>query len=93
MREMSRKVGFPVWQVRVEVRSHRDVVALAGHLAAQGWGVRRRRRHLFVGADCEDDAKGLVRELSGDGRADAETAFRVRRVSYEYMLADIPGGG
>jgi hypothetical protein len=74
-RERSRRAGFPAWQVRVEVPSHRDVVALAGHLAAQGWRVRRRRRHLLVGADCEDDVKGLVRELSGDGRADADTAF------------------
>ena len=46
---------------------------------------RRRRHLLFVGADCEDDAPGLVRELSGDGGADAETAFRVGRVSYSYM--------
>ena len=97
-REMSRKVGFPAWQVRVDVRSHRDVVALAGYLAAQGWRVRRRRRHLLVGADCEDDAKGLVRELSGDGGADAETAFRVGRVSCSYMLFDasstqVFGGG
>ncbi len=97
-RGMSRKIGFPTWQVRVEVRSHRDVVALAGYLAAQGWRVRRRRRHLLVGADCEDDAKGLVRELSGDGGADAETAFRVGRVSYSYMLFDasstqVFGGG
>ena len=74
------------------------MVALAGHLAAQGWRVRRRRRHLLVGADCEDDAKGLVRELSGDGRADADTAFRVGRVSYSYMLFDayptqVTGGG
>ena len=97
-REMSRKAGFPGWQVRVDVRSHRDVVALAGYLAAQGWRVRRRRRHLLVGADCEDDAKGLVRELSGDGGADAETAFRVGRVSYSYMLFDasstqVFGGG
>src|SRR5690242_6297472 len=97
-RERSRRAGFPAWQVRVEVPSHRDVVVLAGHLAAQGWRVRRRRRHLLVGADCEDDAKGLVRELSGDGGADAETAFRVGRVSYSYMLFDasstqVFGGG
>jgi hypothetical protein len=85
-REESRRAGFPAYRVRVDVPSHRDVVALAGHLGAQGWGVRRRRRHLFVGAVCEDDVKGLVRALSGDGRADAETDFRVRRVSYEYML-------
>jgi hypothetical protein len=66
--------------VRVELPSHDDVVRLAGHLAAQGWRVRPHRRHLIVGADCEDDAKSLARELSGDGRADADTAFRVRRV-------------
>jgi hypothetical protein len=66
-----------VW---VELPSHDDVVHLAGHLAAQGWRVRPHRRHLIVGADCEDDAKSLARELSGDGRADADTAFRVRRV-------------
>jgi hypothetical protein len=85
-RERSRTTGFPAFQVRVEVPSHRDAVTLAGHLAAQGWRVRPRRRHLLVGADCEDDARGLVRELSGDGRVDADTAFRVGRVSYSYML-------
>jgi tetratricopeptide (TPR) repeat protein len=87
-RERSRRAGFPAWQVRVEVPSHSDVVALAGHLAAQGWRIRRRRRHLLVGADCEDDAKSLISELSGDGRADAETAFRVGRIRYSYMLYD-----
>jgi hypothetical protein len=92
-RERSRKAGFPAWRVRVEMLSHDDVVALAEHLAAQGWGTRRRRRHLFVGADCEDDAKSLVQALSGDGGADPGTAFRVGRVSYEYMLdAPIPWG-
>jgi hypothetical protein len=85
-RERSVTTGFPAWQVRVELPSHRDVVTLAGHLTAQGWRVRTRRRHLIVGADCEDDAKGLARALSGDGRADADTAFRVGRVSYSYML-------
>jgi hypothetical protein len=62
-REMSRKAGFPVWQVRVEVRSRRDVVALAGYLAARGWRVRRRRRHLLVGADCGDCLPGRAGQL------------------------------
>jgi hypothetical protein len=84
-RERSVRTGFAAWQVRVDVPSRRDVVALAGHLAAQGWRVRPRRRHLIVGADCEDDAKGLVRALSGDGRADADTAFRVGRVRLRSM--------
>jgi hypothetical protein len=84
-RERSVTAGFPAWVVQVKMSSHRDAVALAGHLAGQGWQVRPRRRYLIVGADCEDDAKGLVRELSGDGRADTETAFGVLRVSYRYM--------
>jgi len=92
-RESSVTTGWPAWRMVVEVPSHRDVVALAGHLAAQGWRVRRRRRHLIVAADCEDDAKGLARALSGDGHADADTAFRVGRVSYSYMRVDGGLGG
>lgn len=92
-RELSVRTGYPAFQVRVEVPSHRDMVALAGHLAAQGWRVRPRRRHLVVWADCEDDAKGLVRSLSGDGGADADAAFRVGRVSYSYMRVDGGLGG
>ena len=89
-RQASVTSGRPAWEVRVELPSHDDVVRLAGHLAARGWRVRPHRRHLIVGADCEDDAKSLARELSGDGRADADTAFRVGRVSYRYMR--VPGG-
>ena len=76
-RQASVTSGRPAREVWVELPSHDDVVHLAGHLAARGWRVRPRRRHLIVGADCEDDAKSLARELSGDG---ADTAFRVRRV-------------
>jgi hypothetical protein len=94
-REVSVTTGSPPWQVRVELPSRRDAVALAGHLAAQGWRVRPRRRSLIVWADCEDDAKVLVRALSGDGRADVYTAFRVGRVSISYTHAwiDFPTGG
>ena len=67
-RKRSVMTGVPAWQVRVEVPSHRDVVALAGHLGAQGWRVRRRPRSLIVSANCEDDAKSLGRALSGDSR-------------------------
>jgi hypothetical protein len=79
-RQASVTSGRPAREVWVELPSHDDVVHLAGHLAARGWPVRPHRRHLIVGAACEDDAKSLARELTGDGRADADTAFRVRRV-------------
>ena len=92
-RETSVKCGLPCLVVRVELPSHRDVVALAAHLAAQGWRVRPHRRYLIVGADCEDDAKSLTRALSGNGRADADTAFRVGRVDlYGSWSWDAIGG-
>jgi len=58
-RQASVTFGRPAREVWVELPSHDDVVHLAGHLAAQGWRVRPHRRHLIVGADCEDDAKSL----------------------------------
>ena len=79
-RQASVTSGRPAWEVWAELPSHHDVVRLAGHLAAQGWPVRPHRRHLIVGAACGDDAKSLARELTGDDRADAYAAFRVRRV-------------
>ncbi len=93
-RQASVASGRPAREVWVELPSHDEVVALAGHLAAQGWRVRPHRRHLIVGAACEDDAKSLARELSGDGRADAGTAFRVRRVDiYASWTDGGPWGG
>jgi hypothetical protein len=76
-RQASMMSGRPAREVWVELPSHHDVVHLAGHLAAQGWQVRPHRRHLIVWAACEDDAKSLAWELSGD---DVDTAFPVRRV-------------
>jgi len=95
-RQASVTSGRPAWEVRAELPSHDDVVRLAGHLAAQGWRVRPHRRHLIVGADCEDDATSLARELTGDGRADADAAFRVRRVDIYASWTDggaFSGGG
>jgi hypothetical protein len=84
-RASSASTGLPAWQVRVELPSHRDMGALAGHLAAQGWRVRRRPRSLIVWANCEDDARGLSGALSGDGSAVADAGIRVGRVSLRCM--------
>jgi hypothetical protein len=92
-RARSVSTGFPAWQVLVELPSHRDMVALAGDLAAQGWRVRQRIRSLIVWANCEDDARGLARALSGDGSVVADTAIRVGRVSLRYMYTGSEGGG
>jgi hypothetical protein len=90
-RKRSVMTGVPAWEVRVEVPSHGDGIALAEYLAAQGWRVRRWPRSVIVWANCEDDAKDLGRALSGDGGADpTDAAFRVGRVSYRYMYNETP---
>ena len=90
-RQVSAMSGLPAREVRVESPSHDDVVALAGHLTAQGWQVRPHRRHLIVEAACEDDATE-PRPVSSPVTAALmrRTAFRVRRVD---IYAPWTGGG
>jgi len=64
-RERSAATGRAAWQVRVELASRDEVTALAERLAYAGWPVVRRRKYLIAGANCEDDANGLAREIQG----------------------------
>jgi hypothetical protein len=63
----SEELEAALWEVRVELASHQDAVALAERLEAQssdlvpGWtfSVRRRWKYLLIGADNEDQAKAI----------------------------------
>jgi hypothetical protein len=59
--------GIAQWQVRVELGSHRQAVALARTLENEGRAVVRRWKFLLVGASNEDQA----RELAGQIRREA----------------------
>jgi len=59
--------GKAQWEVRVELGSHRQAVALARKLEGEGRAVVRRWRFLIVGAADEDEA----RELAGQIRQEA----------------------
>jgi hypothetical protein len=48
------------WRVRVELRTHRDVVALARRLSADGHQVGHGRKSVVASADSEDDAHRLA---------------------------------
>ena len=52
--------GAARWEVRVELPSHRDALHLSERLAADGHPVIRRWKFLVVGANDEDDARGLA---------------------------------
>jgi hypothetical protein len=57
----------PGWDVRAELRSHRQVTQLARRLRAQGWPVSQRWRTLTVGAADDDEVNALVQTLTEDG--------------------------
>jgi hypothetical protein len=59
--------GAAQWEVRVELGSHRQAVALARKLEGEGRAVVRRWKFLLVGAVNEDGA----RELAGQIRQEA----------------------
>jgi hypothetical protein len=84
-RQRSVATGLAAWQVRVDLSSHRRVVDLAERLTSEGWPVVRRRRFLVAGANCQDDADGLAREIQGYVGADA--AIRVEKTIFNWGLS------
>lgn len=63
----SQAAGTAQWDVRVELGSHRQAVALARELESEGQAVVRRWKFLLVGVSNEDEA----RELAGQIRQQA----------------------
>jgi hypothetical protein len=63
--------GQAQWEVRVELGSHRQAVALARKLEGEGRTIVRRWRFLLAGAANEDAARELARQLRGEVPPDA----------------------
>jgi hypothetical protein len=62
--------GHALYEVRVQLASHHESVALAAQLTAQGYPVARRWRFLAVGANNADQAaefEAAIRELAPAG--------------------------
>jgi len=72
--------GRSEWEVRVELASHEDTVALAERLESEGIPVVRRYTFLLAGAVNEDDARALAERLEREAPEGA-------------MIAVEPGGG
>jgi hypothetical protein len=72
--------GRAQWEVRVELASHEDTVALAERLDAEGIPVVRRYTFLLAGAVNEDDARALAERLEREAPQGARIAVE-------------PGGG
>src|SRR3954454_22435728 len=68
----SRAWGYSQWQVRIELGRHRDAVALAERLQAEGHGVLRRSSYVLVGAASEQEAGELAERLRSELPAEAK---------------------
>jgi hypothetical protein len=72
--------GRAEWEVRIELPTHEDTVALAERLESEGVPVVRRHTFLLAGALNEDDARALSKRLEAEAPQGA-------RIEVE------PGGG
>ena len=59
----SQAAGTAQWDVRVELGSHRQAVALARELEGEGRAVVRRWKFLLVGVSNEDEARKLAGQI------------------------------
>jgi len=63
--------GIAQWEVRAELGSHRQAVALARKLESEGRAVVRRWKFLIVGASDEDEARELAGQIRQEAPPDA----------------------
>jgi len=90
-REEAAKRGYPEFEVRIELPSHRDVAAFVEKLREEGLPHVHRWKYVLVGATDEDTAAALAQRLrleappgstvqvEGTWKAvQAETGFRTR---------------
>jgi hypothetical protein len=77
--------GIAQWQVRVELGSHRQAVALARKLEEQSWPVVRRWKFLIVGASNEDQARELAGQIGREAPPDAVITAEQAGVGWPFM--------
>jgi hypothetical protein len=63
--------GHAQFEVRVELPTHHEAVALADRLQAEGRPVIRRWKFLVLGANDSDDARDLAAAIAQEAPADA----------------------
>jgi len=63
--------GKAQWEVRVELHSHRQAVALAHKLESEGRAVVRRWKFLIIGVSDEDEARELAGQIRHEAPPDA----------------------
>lgn len=83
--EETEELGYAEWEVRVDLPSHRDAVALAKQLEAEGiTPIVRRWKYLLIGTASDDDARVLADRLRAEAPEGATvTAEPSATIGYE----------
>ena len=76
--------GQAQWEVRVELGSHGQAVALARKLEGEGRAIVRRWKFLLVGATNEDEARELAGQLRREVPADAAVKVELAGVGWPF---------
>jgi hypothetical protein len=69
-RRLSAETGIAQWQVRADMRTHRDTVAVAQRLTSDGHQVEQHWKYVVAWADSQDDARRLaevIKQLAPSG--------------------------
>jgi hypothetical protein len=80
----SQATGKAQWEVRVELGSHRQAVALAHKLESEGRAVLRRWKFLVVGAGNEDEARELAGQIRREVPPDATVTVELAGVGWAF---------
>jgi hypothetical protein len=81
----SQATGMARWQVRVELRSHHEAVALARQLENEGQPVVRRWKFLVVGASNQDQATELAEQITREAPPDAAVHAEQSGVGWPFI--------
>lgn len=84
--------GHALFEVRVQVPAHRDAVALAARLRAEGYSVARRWRFVVVGANNADQADAFAASIRQDVPAGAVVSTEEVGALLPFSIIDAAAG-
>jgi len=88
----SMAAGYALFEVRVQVPAHRDSVALAATLRAEGYSVVRRWRFLVVGANNADQAEEFAARIRREAPAGSVVSIEETGPSRPYTVFELAAG-
>jgi hypothetical protein len=85
-------LGIALFEIRVQLPTHRDSVALAARLQAEGYSVVRRWRFLVVGANNADQAEEFAARIRHEVPAGAVVSIEEVGPSRPYTVFELAAG-